>query len=356
MRRTLLLTAAALAAGLLLTGMRTRTAEAQAARAGRGAGGEEAAPLRPVHTYSIVARDPQTGEMGVAVQSHWFSVGSVVAWAEAGVGAVATQSFVEPAYGPKGLGLMRGGRGAGEALKELVGADAGRDVRQVAMVDARGRVAAHTGEKCIEAAGHRTGAGYSVQANMMKNGRVWPAMARAFETAKGDLAERMLAALDAAEAAGGDIRGRQSAALVVVKAESSGRPWADRVFDLRVDDHSNPLGELRRLVRLQRAYNHMNAGDVAVEHKDNEGALREYSAAQALVPDNLEMAYWHAVALVNMRRVEEALPIFRRVFAADPNWRTLTPRLVKAGILPDDPRLIERITNTGRETRRGRRR
>ena len=328
-----------------------RRAEAQEA-------GAAARPARPVHTYSIVARDPRTGEMGVAVQSHWFSVGSIVSWAEAGVGAVATQSFVDPSYGRNGLELMRGGRAAGDALKSLLERDGGRDVRQVAMVDARGRVAAHTGAKCVEAAGHRTGEGYSVQANMMANARVWPAMSRAFESARGDLAERMLAALEAAEAAGGDIRGRQSASLVVVRAESTGKPWADRVFDLRVDDHAQPLAELRRLVRLQRAYNHMNAGDLAVEHKDNEGALREYSAAQALVPDNLEMAYWHAVALVNMNRLDEALPIFRRVFAADPNWRTLTTRLPKAGILPDDQRLIRRITSAGAPAgrRRGRQR
>ena len=318
--------------------------------------GGAARPTRPVHTYSIVARDPRTGEMGVAVQSHWFSVGSIVSWAEAGVGAVATQSFVDPSYGRNGLELMRGGSAAGDALKSLLARDEGRDVRQVAMVDARGRVAAHTGAKCIEAAGHRTGESYSVQANMMSNARVWPAMSRAFEAAQGDLAERMLAALDAAERAGGDIRGRQSASLIVVKAESSGKPWVDRIFDLRVDDHPQPLSELRRLVRLQRAYNHMNAGDLAVEHKDNEAALREYSAAQKLVPDNLEMAYWHAVALVNMNRTDEALPIFRRVFSADPNWRTLTTRLPKAGILPDDPRLIRRITSAGSATGRGRRR
>jgi uncharacterized Ntn-hydrolase superfamily protein len=311
-------------------------------------------PLRPVHTYSIVARDPATGEMGVAVQSHWFSVGSNVAWAEAGVGAVATQSFIDPSYGRNGLELMRGGAGADEALKSLLAKDDGRDVRQVAMIDARGRVAAHTGAKCIEAAGDRTGKGYSVQANMMSNGRVWPAMARAYEAARGDLAERMLAALDAAQAAGGDIRGRQSAALVVVKAESTGKPWADRLFDLRVDDHPEPLRELRRLVRLQRAYNHMNAGDAAVERKDNEAALREYAAAEALVPDNVEMIYWHAVALANMNRVEEALPLFRRVFAADPNWRTLTPRLVKSGILPDDKKLLERILSAGRPARKRR--
>jgi uncharacterized Ntn-hydrolase superfamily protein len=320
----------------------------------RGAVAQSPTPARPVHTYSIVARDPRTGEMGVAVQSHWFSVGSIVSWAEAGVGAVATQSFVDPAYGRDGLELMRGGRSAADALKTLLARDEGRDVRQVGMVDARGGVATHTGARCIEAAGHHTGADYTVQANMMSNARVWPAMSRAFETTRGDLAERMLAALEAAERAGGDIRGRQSASLIVVKAQSTGKPWADRIFDLRVDDHPQPLVELRRLVRLQRAYNHMNAGDLAVEHKDNEGALREYSAAERLVPDNLEMAYWHAVALVNMNRLDDALPIFRRVFAADPNWRTLTTRLPKAGLLPNDPQLIRRITNAATPRRRGR--
>ncbi len=314
-----------------------------------------ARPLRPVHTYSIVARDPSTGELGVAVQSHWFSVGSIVSWAEAGVGAVATQSFVDPSYGKLGLDEMRAGRGAEETLKALLAKDEGRDVRQVAMIDARGRVAAHTGAKCIEAAGHHVGENFSVQANMMANERVWPAMARAFETTKGDLAERMLAALDAAQAAGGDIRGKQSAAIVVVTGKPTGKAWADRTFDLRVDDNLEPLKELRRLLTLQRAYNHMNAGDLAVERKDNEGALREYSAAGKLVPGNLEMTYWHAVALVNMNRTEEALPLFRRVFAADANWRVMTPRLVKAGILPDDARLIERIVSVGgggRSTRR----
>jgi uncharacterized Ntn-hydrolase superfamily protein len=334
--------------------------EPGAARAQAGArvggGGQSPRPLMPAHTFSIVARDPETGEMGVAVQSHWFSVGSNVAWAEAGVGAVATQSFIDPSYGRNGLELMRGGAGAPEALKSLLARDDGRDVRQVAMVDARGRVAAHTGSKCIEAAGDHTGASYSVQANLMSNARVWPAMARAFESTRGDLAERMLAALDAAQAAGGDIRGRQSAAIVVVKAESTGKPWADRIFDLRVDDHPEPLKELRRLVLLQRAYNHMNAGDAAVERKDNEGALREYSAAEALVPGSVEMVYWHAVALVNMNRTDEALPLFRRVFAQDPNWRTLTPRLVKSGILPDDKKLIGRITSVGTPPRRANRR
>jgi uncharacterized Ntn-hydrolase superfamily protein len=313
-----------------------------------GASDTPAVPLRPVHTFSIVARDPATGELGVAVQSHWFSVGPIVPWAEAGVGAVATQSFVDPSYGKNGLELMRAGKSAPDTLKELLEKDEGRDVRQVAMIDAQGRVDAWTGKNDIQAAGHIVGKNFSVQANLMLNDKVWPAMARAFENAKGDLADRMLAALDAAQAVGGDIRGRQSAALIVVTGKPTGQAWKDRTFDLRVDDSPQPLVELRRLVRLQRAYNHMNAGDLAVEKKDNEGALREYGAAEKLVPNNAEMIYWHAVALVNMGRVEESLPLFRKVFAMDRNWITLTPRLPKSGLLPDDPKLIQRIVSVGR--------
>jgi uncharacterized Ntn-hydrolase superfamily protein len=309
--------------------------------------GDASVPLRPVHTFSIVARDARTGEMGVAVQSHWFSVGAVVPWAEAGVGAVATQSFVDPSYGRNGLDLMRAGKSAPDALKELLAKDPARDVRQVAMIDAGGRVDAWTGAKDIPAAGHIVGRDFSVQANLMANERVWPAMAEAFRKTRGDLAERMMAALDAAQAAGGDIRGRQSAAIIVVTGKPTGKPWTDRIFDLRVDDNPEPLKELRRLVTLQRAYNHMNAGDLAVERKDNEGALREYSAAERLVPGNAEMIYWHAVALVNMNRVEESLPLFRRVFKMDKNWMELTPRLAKVGLLPDDPKLIERIVAVG---------
>jgi uncharacterized Ntn-hydrolase superfamily protein len=299
--------------------------------------------VRPVHTYSIVARDPATGQLGVAVQSHWFSVGPIVPWAEAGVGAVATQSFVDPSYGPKGLALMKSGTSAPDALKQLLAKDEGRDVRQVAMIDAKGRVDAWTGPKDIQAAGHHVGQNYSVQANLMLNETIWPAMAKAFESAKGDLADRMMAALDAAQAAGGDIRGRQSAALIVASGTPTGQPWADRVFDLRVDDQAEPLRELRRLVTLQRAYNHMNAGDLAVEKKDNAGALREYSAAEKLVPTNAEMVFWHAVALVNMKRVDESLPLFKRAFSADQNWRTLVTRLPKSGLLPDDKDMIARI-------------
>jgi uncharacterized Ntn-hydrolase superfamily protein len=303
-------------------------------------------PHRPVATYSIVARDARTGEIGVAVQSHWFSVGSVVPWAEAGVGAVATQSFVNPAYGPKGLDLMRAGRPAAGALQSLLGEDEGRDVRQVAMIDAAGRVAVHTGRRCIDAAGHVVDENgqFSVQANLMVDESVWPAMAAAFRRAKGDLADRLLAALEAAQAAGGDIRGRQSAAMVVVSAKSTGRPWVDRRFDLRVEDHDEPLVELRRLVQLQRAYQHMNAGDEAVERRDFSAAGREYGAAQRLAPEIVEMPFWHAVALAQTGRVDQALPIFRRVFEREPVWAELVPRLAKAGLLPDEPATLRKIT------------
>jgi len=299
--------------------------------------------VRPVHTYSIVARDTITGEMGVAVQSHWFSVGSIVTWAEAGVGAVATQSFVDPTYGPLGLDLMRSGKTANQALEGLIATDPGRDVRQVAMVDVKGNVAAHTGKNCIQGAGHIVGRNYSVQANLMLNDKIWPAMSKAYESTSGDLAERMLAALDAAQEVGGDIRGKQSAAILIVKGNATGRPWADRVMELRIEDHAEPLQELRRLIQVHRAYDHMNRGDLAVEHGDVDGALREYGAAQALFPDNLEMKYWTAVSLANAGRVEQSLPMFREIFVQDMNWATLIPRLPASGVLKDDPELIKRI-------------
>lgn len=305
--------------------------------------GQELSTIRPLHTFSIVARDTVSGEMGVAVQSHWFSVGSLVTWAEAGVGAVATQSFVDPAYGPLGLDLMRAGKSAEQALASLLAGDPGKDVRQVAMIDANGNVAAHTGKKCIQGAGHIVGRNYSVQANLMLNDRIWPAMSKAYENAQGDLAERMLAALDAAQSVGGDIRGKQSAAILIVKSKSTGRPWADRVIDLRVEDNEEPLKELRRLISVHRAYEHMNNGDLAVEHNDVDGALREYAAAEKMFPDNLEMKFWHAVSLANVGRVQESLPIFREVFAKDRNWADLIPRLPQSGSLKDEEDIVRMI-------------
>lgn len=333
-------------AGMLLLGILAAAAAAQD-NAGKDAGQRPAVqrPQRPVSTYSIVARDPQTGEMGVAVQSHWFSVGTAVTWAEAGVGAIATQSFVDQSYGPLGLELLRGGKSAPDTLKALLAADEGRDVRQVAMVDARGGVAVHTGKKCIQAAGNLLGANYSVQANLMDKPGVWPAMARAFEAAKGSLAERMLAALEAAEGEGGDIRGKQSAAILIVKAKSTGRPWVggDIVMSLRVEDHPAPLVELRRLMNVHSAYVHMNNGDLCAEKRDWICAEREYGAAEKLMPEQMEMVFWHAVTLVTAGKTDDALPLFRRVFAAEPKWADLVDRLPASDLLPNDPALLARI-------------
>lgn len=296
-----------------------------------------------VHTYSIVARDSRTGEMGVAVQSHWFSVGSIVTWAEAGVGAIATQALVNPGFGPEGLQLLRSGMDASQTLRNLIEGDEGRDYRQLAVIDSKGHVAAWTGKKCIASAQHLTGKNFSVQANMMLNDKVVPAMAAAFRKARGSLAEKMVAALEAGQNAGGDIRGMQSAAILVVRGEPTGRIWEDRLIDLRVEDHPQPLQELRRLLRIDAAYKHMNAGDAALELQDHALALREYSLAEKLLPDNLEIRYWHAVALANMGKVEAALPIFREVFDRDENWRLLTERIYKVEMLKVSSPQLESI-------------
>ena len=297
----------------------------------------------PVHTYSIVAFDQETGELGVAVQSHWFSVGFLVPWTKAGVGAVATQSFVKVDYGPHGLKLMEEGMSADAALQKLVSEDEGEAVRQVAMIDVKGNVAAHTGSKCIYAAGHQIGKNYSVQANLMENETVWPAMAKAFENTEGDLADKMMATLDAAEAEGGDIRGKQSAAMLIVTGEPTGVPWKDTVLDLRVEDHPKPLEELRRLIRINRAYKHANKGDHYLELEDIEKALAEYEMAAHYYPENPELSFWSAITLASKGQLDKALPIFRDVFNREPRLRKLTPRLVDSGLLPDDPELIETI-------------
>lgn len=297
------------------------------------------------HTYSIVARDEATGELGVAVQSHWFSVGSIVSWAEAGVGAIATQSLVNVSFGPKGLELLRQGKNAQETMDILLTEDDGREFRQVAIIDVNGNVAVHTGEKCIADAGHIKGNNYSVQANMMLNQKVWPAMSKAFEESKGPLAERMLAALQAAESAGGDIRGRQSAAILVVRGKASGKIWEDRFIDLRVEDHPNAPEEISRVLKVYRAYEHMNKGDLAIEHGDEKMALEEYGAAQQMFPKNIEMQYWHAVSLVNIGQLEKALPMFKSIFQRDENWVELTRRIVRNEMLNVDDKTLERITS-----------
>ena len=300
-------------------------------------------PLRPVSTYSIVALDEETGQLGVAVQSHWFSVGTVVPWAKSGVGAVATQSIAEPSYGPKGLALMEQGIPADEALQSLLTKDLGATVRQIAMVDAEGNVGTHTGSRCISYASHLTGKNYSVQANIMAKSTVPAAMVQAFENTTGDLAERMLAALDAAEAEGGDLRGRQSAAMLVVSGEPTGDPWTDRIVDLEIADHENPLVELRRLLRISQAYRHAQSGDEYMEKDEMENALQEYSAAAKYYPDNPELPFWTAVTLAQTGELHKALPIFKDVFSRNENLRELVPRIVKAGFLTAEQNVIQQI-------------
>jgi len=295
------------------------------------------------HTYSIVARDPETGEMGVAVQSHWFSVGSIVAWGEAGVGVVATQSFVNPSFGPRGLDLLKKGKTAQEVVDELIASDEGRDVRQLAIVDSKGNSFAYTGSKCISEAGHFVGNGYSVQANMMLNNTVWNAMSKAFENSTGPLAERLLTALEAAQNEGGDIRGKQSACLLVVRGDATGNLWEDRLIDLRVEDNPNPVEEIRRLLKVYRAYEHMNKGDLAVEKSDMKLAMDEYNAAMEMFPENLEMKYWTAVTLANTGEVEKYLPMFKEIFASDINWKELTKRLPSVGLLTVSDEILRNI-------------
>jgi uncharacterized Ntn-hydrolase superfamily protein len=275
-------------------------------------------------TYSIVALDPDTGELGAAVQSHWFSVGSLCTWARPGVGAVATQSVVEPAHGPHALDRLERGESAAEALEALLGEDALRTVRQVGVVDARGGVAVSTGPDCIAHAGDATGATWSCQANMMERDTVPAAMSAAFESATGDLAARLMAALQAAQAEGGDVRGRQSAALLVVPPE--GEAWRARV-DLRVEDHDDPLAELERLLGLWRAYELAGAADelMAADRADEAGAL--YRRAAELAPGSDELLFWAGLAMAHAGDLDEGVAAVRSAAEAKPNWLVLLDRL-----------------------------
>lgn len=297
----------------------------------------------PFGTYSIVALDPDTGELGVAIQSHYFSVGSLAPSAVAGVGVSVVQSFPKMAYGSAATDLMRNGLSAPEALQRFLADDAAPEYRQVALLDTDGRVAVHTGRCCVAAAGHQSGKHYACQANMMRNDTVWGAMADAYEGTRGVLSARMLAALHAAQDAGGDLRGCQSAALIVVKGRASGSSLADRVLDLRVEDHAEPLEELDRLVALKRAYHHNSRGDAFLARKEFDRALEEFAQAEALAPNTPELVYWRAVAMVNAGQVEAALPLFARVFTDSGGWVTLTERLPDAGLLPAESAILKRI-------------
>jgi len=299
--------------------------------------------VKPVTTYSIVARDPDTGQLGVAVQSHWFSVGTAVPWIDAGVGAVATQSLTEVSYGPLGLELMRAGKTAQEALKGLISIDDNPQWRQVGMIDAKGNRAVHTGNKCIREAGHAAGDNFICMANLMENDTVWQAMADAFRNTSGDLADRLLAALDAAQDEGGDIRGRQSAALIVVTGEPTGVWYEDRIVDLRVDDSPNPLRELRRLLNISRAYKFMNQGDERLAAQDEAGALAAYGKAMELAPQISEIQFWVALTLFTNGQEEKALSNFKQVFVKDPAWIEVIRRLPYADLLKNDNGEVAKI-------------
>jgi uncharacterized Ntn-hydrolase superfamily protein len=286
------------------------------------------------HTFSIVARDTATGEMAIAVQSHWFSVGTVVAWGEAGVGVIATQSFVNKSFGIRGLALLKDGKTPQAAMDALLQDDSGKEFRQVAIIDTHGAVATHTGKNCIVFAGHKNGNNFSVQANMMLNDAVVPAMEKSWlANNKLPLGERMVAVLKAGQDAGGDVRGKQSAALLVVASKATSAPWNDRLIDLRVDDAVDPITELDRLLRVFRAYEHMNRGDLYVEQNDMSNAMDEYHLAMKMFPNNLEMQYWTAITLANSKDIKKASQMLQKIYKTDPHWRALTTRLPMAGVL-----------------------
>jgi len=311
-----------------------------------------AAPMvvRPVATYSIVARDAATGRLGVAVQSHWFSVGSAVPWARAGVGAVATQSLVNISFGPDGLAFMADGDSAEAALAHVLKRDEGAAYRQVAMIDADGGASAHTGELCIKEASHKIitlddGTVLSAQANLMERPGVPEAMIEGYQNPEGgdSFEHKLLSALFAAENAGGDIRGKQSAAMLVVEGELQDEPWQGVVTSIRVEDHHDPLDELDRLVTVAQAYEQMNQGDHTLEAGDDIAALTHYGAALGKLRSP-EIAFWTAVSLVNAGFEERAEPFFAYAFW-DPkgDWRETLRRLPASELFPDDPDLIERL-------------
>jgi uncharacterized Ntn-hydrolase superfamily protein len=285
-------------------------------------------------TYSIVARDKKTGELGVAVQSHYFQVGPVVPWALAGVGAVATQSHVNISYGTLGLELLQAGYTAEQALKALTAGDPRAEVRQCAIVDAAGNVAAHTGSKCIAAAGHVVGDGFSCQANLMERDTVWGAMAAAFTATDAPLAERMMAALEAAEAEGGDVRGKQSAAMLVVTGIGTGRPWDDRIIDLRVEDAPEPLSELRRLLRIKRAYIAVGEADHLEQRGDIAGAAEKMGHALAIAPEMTEIRFMVGINKVAAGDVDGGSALIAEVMKKDVRWLETVRRLASADLVP----------------------
>jgi len=299
--------------------------------------------MKITHTYSIVAASDDLSEIGVAVQSHWFAVGAICPWIIPGIGAIVTQSMVEISYGPQGLSLLEDGGTPQHILPSLLHKDGEREFRQVAIINAQGKIATHTGKMCIAEAGHKVGHNYSVQANMMINNSIWSAMADAFETSQGKLAERLFASLEAAQKAGGDLRGEQSAAMMVADNIRDDQPWSHFTTNLRIDDNIHPLKELRRLLNLEGAYNMMNEGDSLIAKGNFSLSQKKYDAAEKLAPGNNEILFWNAVTLAKIGEMKKALRIFKDVFKKNPNWATLVGRLPESGLLPKDPNLMQEI-------------
>ena len=275
-------------------------------------------------TYSIVARDPVSGDLGVAVQSHWFSVGSVVTWGRAGVGTVATQSVADPAYGPRTLDRLAAGEPVGPSLAAQLEVDDLGRMRQVAAVAATGEVAVHTGADCIAHASHIIGEGFSCQANMMARPGVPEAMAAAYVAARGDLGARLLAALQGAERAGGDVRGRQSAALLVVDAATGA---VVPKLELRVEDHGDPIAELERLLGLQRAYALAGEADELLGAGAAARAGRLYQQAADLAPDSDELLFWAGLSMAHAGDLDGGVDAVRRAAAVHGGWLDLLDRL-----------------------------
>ncbi len=294
------------------------------------------------HTYSIVAREAESGKLGVGVQSHAFACGTLVPWVEACVGAVAIQADVDTSYGRLGLALMRAGKTAEQALAALLAADPESDTRQVAMIDNKGRVATHTGKRCIAHAKHITGEGFSVQGNLLAQPDVCEKMVEAYQQAKGDFNEKMLRALEAAQKAGGDVRGLQSAALIVLPGPDDPLE-RETITNLRVDDSNQPLVDLRRLLTVQRSYEWQTQASHAVEKGDLESARQHYAQLRGLVVGTREPQFWYATTLAKHGHLDEALVIFAEVFAIEPIWHELLDRLVEAEVFPKDPAVLEKV-------------
>lgn len=294
-------------------------------------------------TYSIAARDPVTGEMGLATQSQAFAVGSSVPWAEPGYGVIATQSIAEPYYGELGLDLLRGGMTATESLHAMRSIDPHPERRQVVMIDARGDVAVYTGDGCVAAAGHRVGEHCCALANLVVGPQVWNDMVDAFEATSGPLANRLVSALVAAEAAGGDLRGRRSAAVVVVRAERTGRPWQDQLVDLRVDDHDDPVTELCHLVETSDTYHDVVRGfELAIDGDPVRGAT-EIDELDLQRRDDPDLLMWRAAVLAMAGRADEAVDAFARLHRDHPQFVEAARRMVPAGIFTDKGAVLEAI-------------